>query len=638
MPTQPVLNDNDFRRILKTYWGYDDFRGIQLDIIRSIAAGNDTLGLMPTGGGKSVTFQVPALALNGLCLVITPLIALMNDQVEHLRNRGIRAAAVYSGIAQKDISRHLDNAIYGGYDFLYVSPERLGTEQFQIKLRQMHICFIAVDEAHCISQWGYDFRPAYLEIARIREIVPDAPILALTATATPRVVEDICGQLRFGKSAQVFRMSFERPNIAYIVRKTEDKTRELLHILRSVPGSAIVYTRSRQGTRDTAKMLEAEGIDALYYHAGLTNIDKSVRQQAWQEGETRVMVATNAFGMGIDKPDVRLVVHLDTPDSIEAYFQEAGRAGRDGQRAYAVLLYNRRDRMKMRRRIPDTFPTKEYILDVYDHLAYFLELAVGDGYMRTYDFNLENFCRAYKYFPVPVTSALNILTRAGYIDFREEDNRKGRLMFLTTRENLYTLDYLDDHSDKVIRAILRNYGGIFADYVNIEEQRLALDTELTEEEVYETLKRLTKQRILHYIPRKKVPQLTYIRSREDSRYVVLPKSVYEDRLSDYEERINAVLDYAEEEEFCRSRFLLDYFGEKKAANCHHCDVCIHLKHQRTTPETLSASFLNILADGKPHATDEFLPDGIPSDIAAAALQLLISEEKAHFDKGFVVKN
>lgn len=637
MTASAAHTDADFRRILKENWGYDDFRGIQLDIIRSIASGHDTLGLMPTGGGKSVTFQVPALALEGVCLVITPLIALMNDQVEHLLQRGIRAAAIYSGLSRQDILRHLDNTVFGGNKFLYVSPERLTTELFQAKLRQMKVSFIAVDEAHCISQWGYDFRPAYLEISHVRELVPDAPILALTATATPRVVDDICAQLKFRPGHHVFRMSFERKNLSYIVRHAEDKTAELLHILRSMEGSAIIYTRSRQGTRDMARFLEAEGIPALYYHAGLTNVDKTVRQKAWQEDETRVMVATNAFGMGIDKPDVRLVVHLDLPDSVEAYFQEAGRAGRDGKRAYAVLLYNRRDRMKMRRRVPDTFPTKDYILDVYDHLAYFFELAVGDGYLRTYDFNLEDFCRTYKYFPVPVVSALNILTRAGYIHFREEDDSSARVMFLVGRENLYHLDYLDSRSDTVVCALLRRYGGLFADYVSIEEKQLAVDTGLTEDVIYDTLKGLTRQRILHYIPRKRVPQVTFLQRREDSRYVVLSKAIYEDRKADYEERINSILDYAEGDDFCRSRFLLDYFGETKAENCGCCDICIERRHRRTDPKDIAARFMDMLSDGRPHPADDFQFDSVPSDVSAAALQLLIDEEKVRPDNGFFVK-
>ncbi len=638
-PTSSVLppTDADFLHILHENWGYDSFRGIQLDIIRSIAAGHDTLGLMPTGGGKSLTFQVPALALDGVCLVVTPLIALMKDQVSHLLQRGIRAAAIYSGLSRADIQRHLNNTVYGGNKFLYISPERLATEAFQVKLRQMRLAFIAVDEAHCISQWGYDFRPSYLEIARIRDIVPDVPVLALTASATPRVVDDICRQLRFRPGAQVFRMSFERCNLSYIVRQTEDKAAELLHILRSVTGSAIVYTRSRLGARDTARMLEAEGISAFYYHAGLTDVDKDVRQRAWQEGETRVMVATNAFGMGIDKPDVRLVIHLDLPDSLEAYFQEAGRAGRDGLSAYAVLLYNRRDRVKLRRRVPDTFPEKDYIRDVYDHLAYFFEVAVGDGYLRTYDFDLTEFCRAYHYFPVPVTSALKLLTRAGYIDYREEGENHARLMFLTTREELYKLNYLDARADSVLRAVLRLYGGIFSDYVSIEEQRLGLEAGLTGEAVYETLKDLTRQRILHYVPRKSTPQITFTQRREDGRDVIIPKEVYEVRRADYEARINAMLAYAEETTQCRSRMLLNYFGETSAADCGHCDVCIARRARRTDPRDVAKTFLALLADGRPHPVSDFRPHGVPTDVVAAALQWLVDEGKARFDDGLVVK-
>ena len=418
----------DYQGILKQYWGYDHFRGIQEDIINSIGSGKDTLGLMPTGGGKSVTFQVPALAQPGLCLVITPLIALMKDQVRNLRDRGIKAVAIYSGMTREEIVIALENCIFGDYKFLYISPERLDSEIFQIKLRSMKVCMITVDESHCISQWGYDFRPAYLKISDIRKLLPGIPVLALTATATPEVVKDIQQRLGFEKE-NVFRMSFERSNLAYIVRRTENKADELLHILKSVNGSAIVYTRNRKKTKEIALLLNQNDITATFYHAGLSNELKDQRQKDWVSGTCRVMVATNAFGMGIDKPDVRLVLHADFPDSPEAYFQEAGRAGRDGQKAYAVLLYAQNDKVLLKKRIADTFPEKEYIRKVYEDINYYYQMAMGDGLGCTYAFNIDEFCQNFKHFPIQVDSALKILTRAGYLEYTDEQDNASRLIF-----------------------------------------------------------------------------------------------------------------------------------------------------------------------------------------------------------------
>ncbi len=613
--------EQDFKALLQQYWGHSDFRGIQEDIIQSIAAGNDTLGLMPTGGGKSVTFQVPALALEGMTIVVTPLIALMKDQVEHLCMRGIRAAAVYSGQSREEMLQTLDNSVFGAYKLLYVSPERLGSEVFLNKLQRMNVSFITVDEAHCISQWGYDFRPAYLKIAEIRRHLPHAPVLALTATATPEVVEDICRQLaqpapREGQEKEeehsgfhVFRMSFARKNLCYVVRHTEDKESELLHILRSVNGSAIVYTRSRRGTNDVARLLRENGISALNYHAGLTSLDKDVRQRSWQEGETRVMVATNAFGMGIDKAEVRLVVHMDLPDSVEAYFQEAGRGGRDGRKAYAVLLYNNRDHGKMVRRIQENFPEKSYVSDVYDKLAYFFELAVGDGFQVTYEFNLEKFCTVFKLFPVPVVSALQLLTRAGYIHYREEEDDASRLMFIVNREALYHLPHLPEHCEEVMLALLRNYGGMFSDYVYIDESLLARHCGLTAHDVYESLKALTHLRILHYIPRKNVPRITYLTRRVDVGKAYLPPEVYDLRKANYGQQVKAMLQYATEDDECRSRYLLRYFGEKDSEDCGHCDVCLARHGTARRWERLAQSVLAQWTDGKPHRPTELQYDG-----------------------------
>ena len=566
-------------QLLKQYWGYDSFRGIQEEIINSISENKDTLGLMPTGGGKSITFQVPALAKDGLCLVITPLIALMKDQVQNLRKRGIKALSIYSGMSRQDIITTLENCIFGNYKFLYISPERLDTEIFRTKLRKMKVSMITVDESHCISQWGYDFRPAYLKIAEIRELLPDVPVLALTATR--EVVKDTQARLHFRRE-NVFRMSFERSNLAYIVRKTDNKTGELLHILRSMPGSAIVYVRNRRRTKEITELLNNEDITADFYHAGLDDATKDIRQHRWQSGGSRVMVATNAFGMGIDKPDVRIVIHMDLPDSIEAYFQEAGRAGRDGQKAYAVILYAKADKTTLHKRIPDTFPEKEYIKDVYEHLQYYYQMAMGDGLDCVREFNIEDFCRKFKYFPVPVDSALKILTQAGYLEYTGEQDNTSRLLFTIQRDELYRLREMGDDMDKLIQTVLRSYTGVFTDYTYINEDSLAIRTGLTRRQIYEQLVHLAKLRIVSYIPRKKTPYIIYTRERIEAQLIHISPEIYEERKARYETRINAMLEYVTNDTLCRSRMLLDYFGEKNEHNCGQCDTCIGLRKQTAT--------------------------------------------------------
>ncbi len=570
-----------YHEILKTYWGYDNFRGIQEKIIQSIGSGHDTLGLMPTGGGKSITFQVPALAKEGICIVITPLIALMKDQVRNLRERGIKAIAIYSGMTREEIVTALENCIFGNFKFLYISPERLGTEIFQTKLRRMNVSMITVDESHCISQWGYDFRPAYLQIAEIRKMLPDVPILALTATATPEVVEDIRRQLGFKKNSQTFRMSFERDNLAYIIRSTEDKEEELIHILRKTEGSAIVYTRNRKRTRELTELLLQKGITATFYHAGLNNDIKDQRQKGWIENQYRVMVATNAFGMGIDKPDVRIVIHMDLPDSPEAYFQEAGRAGRDGQKAYAVLLYAKKDKTTLSKRVSDTFPDKDYIRDVYEHINYYYQMAMGDGIGCTFAFDIDEFCRNFKHFPVQVDSALKILTRAGYIEYTDEQDNTSRLIFTLRRDELYRLQEFDADTEKLINVILRSYTGLFTDYTNISEDSLALRTGLSRQQVYDTLVILTRRRILHYIPGRKTPYIIYTRERQEKERIILSREIYEDRKESYTTRIKAMATYATDEDTCRSRMLLHYFGEKESSDCGHCDVCLKKRKRET---------------------------------------------------------
>ena len=634
----------NYQSLLKQYWGYDDFRGIQREIIESIGSGHDTRGLMPTGGGKSITFQVPALAQEGTCIVITPLIALMKDQVDHLLRRGIRAAAIYSGLTHEEIIVTLENCIFGNVRILYVSPERLSSELFQTKLRHMRVSFITVDEAHCISQWGYDFRPSYLEIAKIRKLVPDAPVLALTATATPAVVKDIQDKLtlKTERTFNVFRMSFERTNLTYVVRHTTDKRKELIHILSSVKGTAIVYARSRRRTKEFSEMLNEAGIPATFYHAGLDTTVKDERQQAWQHDQVRVMVSTNAFGMGIDKPDVRLVIHIDCPDSIEAYFQEAGRAGRDGFKAYAVLLYNDADERKLEKRIADTFPEKDYIRQVYEHLAYFYQIGVGSGYNHTFEFNIDKFCHTFRHFPIQVDSALKILNRAGYIEYTEEQDNQARVMFTIGRNDLYRLENTTPNEEKIITALLRNYGGLFTDYNYIDESFIASQTQLEPHQVYMTLKGLSQRHILHFIPQKKTPYIRYTQRREDMEHIMLPPAVYEERKRQYEERIHAIIKYATNDQVCRSRQLLRYFGEDDSHDCHLCDVCLaHRPEGKVTEARFTNAMEQILArldDGKPHPITDLRDIQLPTDELDAALEYLLQEELIRQDDGLLTRH
>ena len=626
--------------LLKKYWGYDHFRGIQRDIIDSILAGHDTLGLMPTGGGKSVTFQVPALAMEGVCIVITPLIALMKDQVHHLRQLGINAAAIYSGQSHDNILRILENCILGATKLLYVSPERLGSRLFQDKLRHMHISFITVDEAHCISQWGYDFRPSYLEIAHIRTIA-NVPILALTATATPQVVEDICDKLSQGKGTtathdfHVFRMSFVRPNLTYLVHHSDDKLGDLVSTLSGSSGSAIVYVRSRRHARETAEYLNEAGLSATYYHAGLDHAEKDRRQRDWQHDRVRIIVATNAFGMGIDKPDVRLVMHYDCPDSPEAYFQEAGRAGRDGQPAEAILLYNRSDSGKLVRRIGETFPPREYIRTVYEHLAYYYQIAVGDGYGVNHEFCIEEFCRRFHHFPVPVHSALQILDRAGYIDYTEEDDQQARVHFLVGRDDLYRLDGLSDHEERVVVALLRNYGGLFADFGYIDESIVAQQAGMTPHEAHDTLTSLSQRRLLQFIPSKRTPHIRYAQRREDAEHVRLPHEVYDDRLKQYRQRIQSMLDYAESTDRCRQRMLLEYFGERGTANCGRCDVCRQHEAGGADCDEACRQVLDMLSDHEPHPIVQLHQLALSAEQLDEAVSLLSREEKIRQQDGLL---
>lgn len=576
-----------YLHILKEYWGYNEFRSLQGDIIQSVTAKKDTLALMPTGGGKSITFQVPAMQMEGICLVVTPLIALMKDQVENLKARRIKAAAIFSGMTQEEISITLDNCLYGGYKFLYVSPERLSTELFLSRLKLMNVCLIAVDESHCISQWGYDFRPSYLRIAEIREHLPTVPLLALTATATPEVVKDIQSKLHFPQE-NVFQKSFERKNVAYVVREIEDKNHLLLTILKKVPGASIVYVRNRKKTKEIADFLNENNIPAAHYHAGLTNQQKDLRQDNWKKNQTRVIVATNAFGMGIDKPDVRSVIHLDLPDSLEAYFQEAGRAGRDEKKAFAILIYNKSDSTKLKKRLSDNFPDKKYIRTVYEKLAHYFQVAVGSGEGIVYPFNLIDFCKKFKLSILPTYNSLKILELAGYLELTDELDNPSRILFTIKRDELYFFQTNNAQLDQLIQLLLRSYTGLFTEYAHINEDVLAQRLKQTRETIYQQILSLNRLGIVHYIPAKKTPFIIYTCNRIDTDKIQLNKVIYDERKERYEKRAEQLLSYATQGSVCRSQFLLRYFGQTNIPPCQQCDVCLKRNEQEVKQDEFNA--------------------------------------------------
>ncbi|MEA3443754.1 MAG: ATP-dependent DNA helicase RecQ [Bacteroidota bacterium] len=559
-------------QILTKYWGHSVFRELQEDIILSVASGKDTLALMPTGGGKSITFQVPAIAMPGLCLVISPLIALMKDQVENLKKHGIKALAVYSGMTGHEINIAYDNCAYGDYKFLYLSPERIATPMFLERIKHFDVNIIAVDEAHCISQWGYDFRPSYLRIAELRKHIPGVPVLALTATATPKVVNDIQEKLLF-QEKNVLQKSYGRSNLAYVVRETEDKLKYLLKIISKVPGTGIVYLRSRKGTREISEFLKNNKINADYYHAGISVKVRSQRQEDWKSGRIRIMVATNAFGMGIDKDNVRFVVHMDFADSLEAYFQEAGRAGRDGKKAYAVLLANTSDETKLKRHFTKSFPSRDIIRKVYQALGNYFSIPIEGGKGMAYDFDLFDFTKKFNLDYVQAYNCLKILTHEGYIEVTDELNQASRVIFLVGRDQLYKFQVANAQYDKLIKVLLRSYTGLFNDYVKIDENLLAKRIGTNRDTVYEIMKNLSKSKIINFIPSKQTALVIYTVERLNDQSLFISRDNYEKKKQVFQERINAVLHYAFSTHKCRSQLLLEYFGEKTSDRCGKCDYC-----------------------------------------------------------------
>ena len=594
-----------FLETLKQYWGYDSFRSLQEEIIISVYEGKDTLGLMPTGGGKSLTFQVPTMLMDGLCLVVTPLIALMKDQTDNLKKLGIKAACIHSGMSYSEILVTLENCVYGNYKFLYVSPERLTTELFLAKLPYLNVCLLVIDESHCISQWGYDFRPSYLRIVEIREYLPDVPVLALTATATPDVIDDIQEKLHF-KQKNVFCKSFERKNIAYVIRETEDKLFEMIHILSKMQGSSIVYVRSRKRTKEIAVELQRQGIQADYFHAGLTTDEKIRKQNEWKNNQCRVIVCTNAFGMGIDKPDVRLVIHYELPGSLEEYFQEAGRAGRDEKKAYAVALFSPRDVAQLKKRVKEEFPGRDFVKEIYEKLAYFFQIPINTGIDTGHNFSIEQFCLTYGYNIAQVHNAIKILDLSGYLTYIEDTDKQSKLIFTVQRDELYKFSEFSEPVENLIQILLRSYTGLFADYTHINESLLAQRTSMSEHAVYESLKLLSKKQIIHYIPAQKIPTVYYNRNREDINYLSIPQSVYEQRQERLINRIKNVIEYGSSKTQCRSKMLLHYFGEKEAKDCGKCDVCIEKRRRDMRSSDMDRLIQSVLSqlDGKEMTLDE----------------------------------
>ena len=621
----------DIKEILKTYWGYDDFRSLQEETIRSVLDGKDTLALMPTGGGKSLTYQVSGLAMEGVCLVVTPLIALMKDQVEDLKNRQIPAEAIYTGMRRDRVESIINKCIYDTVKFLYVSPERLYSERFREKLRLMNVCLITVDEAHCISQWGYDFRPPYLRIAEVREFLPGVATLALTATATPEVVEDIQKQLHFS-TPNVLSKSFRRENISYVIRDTEAKPLELFNILSKVQGGAIVYVRTRLKASSIAAFLNKSGIKSDFYHAGLSSAQRARRQEAWKSGMVPVVVATNAFGMGIDKADVRVVVHYDVPDSPEAYFQEAGRAGRDGKRAYAVLLSSRAALGGLQKRIDDAFPPKDYILRVYEALANYYQLGEGEGQGRAFEFNLKLFARNFKLNEARVMSAISILEVAGFLGYTTDINSRSRVMFTVLRDRLYEFETGDPLLERLMVLLMRNYAGIFVQDAYVDEGFLADQLDVTRKVLYDAFISLAKRKIIRYVPGDVKPYIVYYQPRLPLSYITIGREAYENRKELFVTKIGAMARYIRDDETCRQLLLMEYFGQKEEKPCGICDVCIGKKKRlhREERKSLEEQILQVLAKQNTNIRELVRQLGEDEEVVIGQVRKLLDEGKIQY--------
>jgi ATP-dependent DNA helicase RecQ len=617
-------------QILLKYWGYSSFRPLQEEIIQSVLDGRDTLALLPTGGGKSITFQVPAMAKEGLCLVVTPLISLMQDQVENLKKKGIRAAAIHSGMYSMEIETVLNNCRFGDIKLLYVSPERLTSDKMRDALKRMKVNLIAVDESHCISQWGYDFRPPYLRIAEIREYLPSIPILALTATATTEVILDIQEKLQF-RVPNVFRKSFERKNITYFVFKEEDKRKRILNIIKKVKGTGIIYVRNRRQTKEIAEFLTHQGIPSTWYHAGLDTKERERRQTAWMKETKQVIVATNAFGMGIDKPNVRFVIHIDLPDSIEAYFQEAGRAGRDEKPAFAVLLFEQADILETRKNLEAAYPELQKIKDIYQALGNYLKIPIGNGKDYMAEFDISDFSENYSFPPIIVYNALKFLEKEGFLVLGEAVHTPSRIYIKTDKESLYRFQVENAFFDPFIKTLLRSYSGIFSEFSSIREEDLAKRTNLTPDKVVEFLVKLAKLQVIDYVPRSENPRIVFTENRIESKDLTISPEYYRDRLKDAQRRTDAMIHYAESTHKCRSQSLLAYFGESDARRCGKCDVCI----QRNKIELTDLEFNSLLKEikpllkAKPCSLEELvvMATSVSEDKVIRAIQWLLDNEK-----------
>lgn len=629
--------EQDFKRILKQYWGYENFRSLQEEIIRYVVAGQDTLALMPTGGGKSITYQVAGLVREGVCLVITPLIALMKDQVEDLQSRQIPAEAIYTGMPLEQVESALHKSIAGRIKFLYISPERLASEAFRIRLKRMNIALIAVDEAHCISQWGYDFRPSYLRIAEVRTFFPAVPVLALTATATPQVVEDIQKQLKFA-AFHVLSKSFRRENITYVVRQTTDKLGELAAILMKMPCCAIVYVRTRERAEELAKFLCAKGVCADYYHAGLTALQRAQKQENWKNDTVPVVVATNAFGMGIDKPDVRMVIHFDIPDSPEAYFQEAGRAGRDGKRAYAVLLCNEAALTAMKNRISKSFPEKAFIRKVYHDLGNFFQLEEGEGGGRAFEFDAGNFTKTFKLELAKVLSAIKILQTSGYLECTTEVHAQSRVTFLVARDQLYHLKVENELQEHLVELFLRTCPGIFVQYAYVREELLAEKLGVKRQDIYKALLSLSRQQVIRYVPGNDRPYMVYTQPRLPASYLLIGREAYEDRKEAYENKVLHMVSYARETEKCRQLMLMDYFGQRENEPCGTCDVCLSRKGANRTAEKkkIDLYILQALKEGEREVKEIVRSLEEDPQLVVSRIRLLLDAGKIYYKTPLVL--